>query len=278
MMPATNDQNRGRAPSPALPVSLALGGGGVRGIAHLGVLEVLLERGFAVREMVGTSVGALILGYYAGVGLGVDALREVGLEMTSRNLVCWGLSQRLPARARGPLLRRSGVIPDYVARLEVARWDRLHFGVERIGVVAYDPVRREEVLYHSGRPVISVADAARGAAAFPFVFRPRVCTEEGRTRVLVDGGLSNPFPVDALFAGPFRPVQVVAVDISSAGARRGEHRAKVDALRARHPDVPIALVTPDTLGRRTILYRNDGLSALVAAGRRAAEAALGPAG
>lgn len=254
---------------------MALGGGGVRGIAHLGVLEVLHERGYRLAELVGTSAGALILGYYAAAGLDVAKLRALGLEMTSRQLLAWAVSQRVPIGLRGPLLRRAGFIPSYVALLEEARWDRLHFGVERIGVVAYDPIRREEVLYHSEDPALTVADATRGAAALPGLFRPRICLERGRRRVLVDGGVANPLPVDALFRNPFRPAQVLAVDVSNTPERRRAHVEKVERLRALHSGITIALVMPDTLRRPTIFYRNEGLGGLVEAGRRAAEAALG---
>ena len=64
-------------PAPRLrrdrPISLVLGAGGVRGLAHVGVLQVLSDRGFHVTEMTGTSVGALIIAFYAAVGAGVGA-------------------------------------------------------------------------------------------------------------------------------------------------------------------------------------------------------------
>ena len=46
-------------------VSLVLGSGGARGMAHIGVIEVLEERGYQIEEIAGSSVGALVGGIYA---------------------------------------------------------------------------------------------------------------------------------------------------------------------------------------------------------------------
>ncbi|MBP6527882.1 MAG: patatin-like phospholipase family protein, partial [Prevotella sp.] len=47
-------------------VALVLGGGGARGIAHIGGIEVLEERGYNITSVAGTSMGALVGGMYAG--------------------------------------------------------------------------------------------------------------------------------------------------------------------------------------------------------------------
>lgn len=46
-------------------VALVLGGGGARGIAHIGAIEVLSERGYNITSIAGTSMGALVGGLYA---------------------------------------------------------------------------------------------------------------------------------------------------------------------------------------------------------------------
>src|SRR5690349_18478505 len=115
-----------------LPVSLALGAGGVRGLAHVGVLEALGDAGFAVNEMVGTSVGALILAFYAGVGMDVETLRSTGLGLTSRHLLAWAWLRRAPEGVRRRFAWRAGPIPGCLDQLAGASWDRLHHGVERI--------------------------------------------------------------------------------------------------------------------------------------------------
>jgi predicted acylesterase/phospholipase RssA len=78
------------------PLSIVLGGGGVRGMAHVGLLESLIERDFRIAEMVGTSVGALIISFYAAVGLSLSEMRELGLNLTSRQLLAWAWLRRAP--------------------------------------------------------------------------------------------------------------------------------------------------------------------------------------
>src|SRR5690349_1509955 len=69
-------------------VTLVLGGGAVRGMTHLGVLEVLAASGLQVREMIGTSIGALVVAFYAAVGMDVQSLIAAGLALKSRHLLC----------------------------------------------------------------------------------------------------------------------------------------------------------------------------------------------
>ncbi|MDD3690405.1 MAG: patatin-like phospholipase family protein, partial [Synergistaceae bacterium] len=65
-------------------VVLALSGGGTRGLAHIGVLEVLMESGIPIAGIVGTSMGAII-GGLAASGYTPEELREVieSLDLTS---------------------------------------------------------------------------------------------------------------------------------------------------------------------------------------------------
>lgn len=256
------------------PVSLVLGGGGVRGMAHIGVLDALDARGVHVTEIVGTSVGALVAAFYASVGMEVDELRAIGLGMTSRHLLAWSWLRRAPEPIRRRFEHRAGSIPSSLERLARARWDHLHHGVERIGFVAYDPARRVEVVGHSGQSEIGVAEAARGAAAIPGVFPPIPCIVDGRATRLVDGGLVNILPVDVLFRPPFDPEQILAVDISKSLADRARATARLASLAQAHPGVPIMLVSPETIGAGTILYRGRVLEALAEAGRRAVAGAL----
>ncbi|HKP11202.1 MAG TPA: patatin-like phospholipase family protein, partial [Blastocatellia bacterium] len=121
---------------PRLPLSLALGAGGVRGMAHVGVLDALTARGFRVTEIVGASVGALILAFYAGVGYDVPTLRAFGVGLTSRHLLAWAWLRRAPDALRQRFQHRAGIIPESLERLAAASGTRLHHGVERIGLVA----------------------------------------------------------------------------------------------------------------------------------------------
>ncbi|HEY9230882.1 MAG TPA: patatin-like phospholipase family protein [Blastocatellia bacterium] len=260
---------------PRLPVSLVLGAGGIRGMAHVGVLEVLAARGFQVSEIVGTSVGALILAFYAAVGMDVPTLKRFGASLTSRNLLAWAWLRRAPDSVRQRFLHRAGVIPESLDRLAAASGESLCHGVERIGVVAYDLIARQEVFLHNLQAGFPLSDATRGAAAIPRVYPPRDCLIGGRRMRLIDGGVTNLLPVEYLFAPPFDARQVLAVDVSNRARQRQANLMKVEALRRAHPDTPITVLQPATLGRGTLLFRRAEVQSLIDAGQRAAAALFG---
>ncbi|HEX4950898.1 MAG TPA: patatin-like phospholipase family protein [Blastocatellia bacterium] len=250
------------------PLSLTLGAGGVRGFAHIGVLEALVERGFTISEIVGTSAGAIIGAFYAAVGLSLPELRAFGLNLTSRHLLRWALLRRLPAATRKKYAHFAGIIPEHLERLAQASGHELHHGIERLGVVCYDVKQRAEVFFHNQQEGFPLEEAARGSAAIPGFFPSRRCVVEGREYRLVDGGVINKLPVDKLFVAPFQPAQILAVDVSNVQAIRELNRTKIAALQQQHPDVPIVTITPDLLGRGTILYRQRELLEIVEAGKR----------
>lgn len=159
-------------------VSLVLGSGGARGLAHIGVLQVLAEQGFAVRSISGTSMGALVGGIYAAGGL--DTYTEWVLALERMDVV------RLLdlSFARNSLFRGARII----AVLRELIGDPL---IESLDVnftaVATDLDRGREVWLRSG----SLFDAIHASIAMPTLFEP---VRLGRRR-LVDGGLINPVPV-----------------------------------------------------------------------------------
>ncbi len=259
---------------PTEPVSLALAAGGARGVAHVGVLEALVAGGFRVQEIVGSSVGALIAAYYAGVGLSLEEMRTLGLGLASRHLLAWAAARRAPRFAQGYFRRRAGIVPEYLERLERVSGRQLRHGVERIGLLAFDAVSGREILFHNEMPDFSLADAMRGAVAIPFIYPARQVRRGARALRLRDAGGRNRLPIEYLFAAPFAPRQILVSDIANRVAHRQENAAKVRAWQALHPEIPIQVVTPDALGRGMLLYRQADLAALVASGREATEALL----
>ncbi len=256
------------------PLSLVLGAGGVRGMAHLGVLEGLLERGFQINEMVGTSVGAIIIAFYAAVGLTPSEMRDLGLQLTSSHLFAWAWLRRAPKFIQRRFEHQAGIIPDSLRRLSATTGGPLHHGVEHIGLLCYDLNSREEMLFHNLQAEFPLADATRGAAAIPGLFPPRRCTLAGRDMSLIDGGMINRLPVDKLFSAPFAPAQILVIDISNRRQQKEENLLKVRALQKQHSDIPIAVISPETIGKGTVLYRRKDLQGLIDAGRDKIEEAF----
>jgi len=186
-----------RLVSERLRIGLALGGGGARGYAHLGVLKALREANIPIDVIAGTSMGAIVGAAYA-TGYRSDELVNMALQMGWRRL--FGLAD--------PTIPRQGVIAGN--RLE-KYFETLTGGREfnqlekTLVIVATDINTGEEVRLNSG----PVARALRASTALPGVFCP---VKSGRY-LLVDGSVTTPVPaVAAMEAGA---TVVVAVDVCS---------------------------------------------------------------
>ena len=159
-------------------VSLVLGSGGARGLAHIGVIQWLTENGYEIRSIAGSSMGALVGGIYAARKLEVYAAWVSALQRAH------------VIRLLDPALRRSGlfkgdriigVLRELIGEHEIAELP-LSFTA-----VATDFESGEEVWLREGR----LFDAIRASMATPLVFTP--FRHGGRT--LLDGALVNPLPV-----------------------------------------------------------------------------------
>jgi predicted acylesterase/phospholipase RssA len=118
--------------------------------------------------------------------------------------------------------------------------------------------------------VLRLEDAVRGSVAVPGLFPAWRCASGNRHYRLQDAGVVNCLPADALFEGPFRPVQVLAVDVSARESDRKHNLAKLRTLRRRFPAVPIAVHCCETVGGATILYRANYPRHLVLEGKLSA--------
>jgi NTE family protein len=162
-------------------VGVALSGGGVRGFAHLGVLQVLEEAGIPVEVIAGTSMGGLVAGLYAA-GVPLQALIDFANKTGIMDLA-------------SPDQRWRGLFDhDKMAPMLASLLDDPEITFEDLdipaAVVAADVERRELVLLREG-PLLP---ALLATAAFPLVFTP--VHHQGRW--LVDGGVANNFPVDVV--------------------------------------------------------------------------------
>ncbi len=193
-------------------VALALGGGGARGAAHIGVIEELEQRGARIVAVAGTSMGAVIGGVHA-----VGRLAEYGSWLAS-------LTQRDVLRLLDPSLRSPGMIgaEKVMAKIREVIGD---IRIEQLPIpytaVATDLIAGKELWFQEGPLDV----AMRASIAIPSVITPLV--HEGR--VLADGGMLNLVPVTPL-AG-VRADVIVAVSVGGApqGAPVFPTRSPADA-------------------------------------------------
>jgi NTE family protein len=170
--------SRGIRAMTAPTVSLVLGSGGARGYAHIGAIEELLARGYAIRSVAGASMGALIGGVYVAGKL--DTYRDWVKELQRLDVL-----RLLDWTFRGGGLIKGDRIVDKLREL-VGEVNIQDLPIPYTAV-AVDLQAQREVWFSRG----SLFDAIRASIAIPTVFRPH--RYEGR--VLVDGGLLNPVPI-----------------------------------------------------------------------------------
>ncbi len=180
--------------------TLALGSGGARGYAHIGVIEVLEERGVEIVTVAGSSMGALIGGLYAAGKLDgytewvrgltqFDVLRLLDVSLTAPGMI---RAERIFARMRE--LLDGALIEDLPVPFTA---------------VATDLLARKAVWFQRG----PVDAAVRASIAMPGVFTPVMLNG----RVLVDGGLMDPVPI-----GPTASARAdVTIAIDLGGERSG---------------------------------------------------------
>ncbi len=159
-------------------VSLVLGSGGARGLAHIGVIHCLEENGYKIRSIAGSSIGALIGGIYAAGKL--DEYEEWVRAITKVHIVTlldisWGKSG---------LVKGDKIINTLVDLVG----DQLieDFAIQYTAV-ATDIKNHKEIWIKSGR----LFDAIRASMSIPLLFAPF----KHRGLDLIDGGVLNPVPV-----------------------------------------------------------------------------------
>jgi NTE family protein len=206
-------------------LGLALGGGGMRGTAHIGVLEVLYENGIDVDVMAGTSVGSLVGGLFAS-GYTPHEMHELAVQLSRHDLYDYAIG--LPSLALvvfqglaswfglrlGKLGSKAptGFIKGQRLERLVQNWTdgrSFHDLKLPLAVLSADVVSAETVVFappemaprlETGLPGSTVltgqtlAEAVRASVAIPGVFQPKVVGD----RLLVDGGLKGEVPVDVL--------------------------------------------------------------------------------
>ena len=198
-------------------IGVVLSAGGLRGAAHAGVLRQLVRHGVPLHTIVGVSAGAIVAAYYAAVGLDLDEMIDDAAAFRGRHLLTHSVAVRCGARLKLSLRQYCGVIPDRLGQLEAASFDRLHHGVQRLGIVCHDLLSGRPQYFGTGcEPQVRLGDAVRASASIPRLF-PSIQVSSG-TEVLrlTDGGVSDPVPV--AFARAMGATHVVVSDCCSVVA------------------------------------------------------------
>lgn len=188
--------------------AVVLSGGGARGIAHIGAIEELICQGYEISAVAGTSMGALVGGIYASGHLeqfkewmcALDRYKVFGL-------VDFSLSTDGLVKGDRVIRAMKELVPDM----------RIEQMPVPFAAVAADLLTGDEVVLDRG----GLYDAIRASISIPSVFRP---VKRG-ARVLIDGGIVNPLPLNRVQrrSGDL----LVAVDVCGAFGAEPALRAKM---------------------------------------------------
>jgi len=159
-------------------IGLALGSGGMRGLAHIGVIKALCSSGFEISHIAGSSVGALIGGLYAQSG-DIGQVEEIVLGLDRKKLAGLFLDFKIGG----------GVVEgEKIEKFIDKCLGGVEFGQLKIAfcAVATDVKSGKLVKIKSGK----VSKAIMVSGALPVIFNP----VDYMGRILIDGGVSMPVP------------------------------------------------------------------------------------
>ncbi len=207
---------------------LVLGGGGLKGLAHVGAHQALAEAGVAPAGVVGTSIGALVGACFAA-GMGWKELAPLAFALRRGDIARINRRVLLINGIRQESLLLAEPLRAYIrAVLPVRDWDDLRIPFQ---VNAVDLETGDTVWFGTGADTsVSLEDALYASAALP-VFYPPV---EVGGRILVDGGVE--FTLGLGRAAELGATGLVAVDVGS-GKRSHPQRVREQGLIALHQRV-----------------------------------------
>ncbi len=185
-------------------VALVLGGGGAKGIAHLGVLEVLERHNIPLDLIVGTSAGSVVGAMYADYR-DSKLLFDNLIKLQKWDLLDFSFLDTLYffSDLRAPI--QGYYMEDFVIKnLTVHNMEDLSIPF----VAVATDLENESAFSISSGPI---ATAVHASSAIPPFFRP----VQAYGKLLVDGGVIEPVPVFS--ALKYNPKMIIAVDISTSG-------------------------------------------------------------
>ena len=223
-----------------LKVGLALGGGGARGLAHIGVLKVLERENIPIDLITGTSMGAIIGGVYA-LKKDISAIEKIAEKYSKISEFNIDFSFSEKERKDKPffLKKMSDFLKKgYILNLELRRkYINDGEGVKKIikdlvgdkaftdtkipfAAVAADLVKGKKVILTQGK----LFDALLASASIPGMFPPVILDK----KTLVDGGIVDVVPIQA--AQSLGTNFVIAVSVSQTIKKRVEFSNTVEIL------------------------------------------------
>lgn len=184
-------------------VSLALGSGGARGLAHIGVIQVLEEEGFEIGKVAGTSMGACVGGIYCAKKL--DKFTDWVLKLNRRDtLRLMDFTMSTQGVLKGQKVYEH--LKSLLGEIRIEDFDIPYTAV------ATDVKTKEEIWMRKG----DLYTVIRASSSIPTLMMPSKLGE----RILIDGGVLNPLPLEPLMPKTTPLVVAVNINANMEGQRR----------------------------------------------------------
>jgi len=215
-------------------VGVALGGGGARGIAHIGVLKALEESNICISYISGTSIGALVASYYA-FGKDLSDIKEIGKNLNFTSVIGFSLHKKGMFSTRSienMIIRDLGVVNIEDAKIPLA-------------ICTTDISTGEQIVLRRG----NLAKAVCASIAIPGIFIPI----EIKNRTLIDGGISENVPIsvlDKMGAG-------ITLGINLNGSQSYPEPKDMITIMSNAIDIAIDLRTKDQLRKADFIISLD---------------------
>lgn len=209
-------------------VGLVLGSGAAYGLAHIGVLRVVEKENIPIDVLAGSSMGALVAGFWAS-GYRAADLEKIAKSLDRRTAFFKLLGLGDLSLAHHGFFHGRQVIRFMESYLSDRTFQDLQVPVK---IVATSLTNSQEVVFEKGR----VVDALRASISIPGIFRPY----RWHGQLLIDGGILNPLPVDVLVKMGVK--KIIAVNVLNGPEDRvqksrvhAEKREKSLKEKSEHP-------------------------------------------
>lgn len=164
-------------------IGLALGAGSARGLAHIGVIKELEKNNIAIDYIAGTSIGAIVGGFYAYTK-NIKALEELAYSQGYKEMFESFFDPSLKSGVfKGEKVLN--MLGRYITDDVLIQDTKIPFAA-----VATDINTAQKVVIREG----SLKSAIRASMSIPLLFRPVECER----KILIDGGTTDPVPVDVV--------------------------------------------------------------------------------
>ncbi len=259
-------------------VTLVLSGGGLRGLAHIGVLKAIRTLGIPIHEYIGTSMGSLISALAAG-GMDIQEMERRALSLKASDILDFNPISLLTAGFRGSL-HKGKKLHHYIEG--IVPIDSFKLLDKPLLVNSVDLTRGEEIFWGSdGLDTIPVHEAVYSSVALPGIFPPMKVGDS----YYVDGGIGTNLPVHmarrrdadliiavnlgmSVLGGPLDPVELRGI-IDMISQSSGIMMRRILQLQLREfYEYPLILIEPHTPTRR--MFDFDETDRSMQAGERAA--------